>query len=120
MIVAIDPGKNIGIAFVSAAGELLKSEIISLEDLKTYDFPDGIKLVVGDGTSSKKIVDIVGRLEPILINEKNTSLIARDLYFKANPAKGLMRLIPTGLRSPPELIDDYAAYAIALRYLEKI
>jgi len=120
VIVAIDPGKNIGIAFVSDDGELLKSEIINFEDLKTYPFPDDIKLVIGNGTGSKKIVDIVSKLEPSLINEENTSLIARELYYKDNPAKGLMRLIPKGLRSPSELIDDYAAYAIALRYLEQI
>jgi hypothetical protein len=27
------------------------------------------------------------------------------------------RLLPKGLRVPPRLIDDYAAYALALRYL---
>jgi len=120
MVVAIDPGKNIGIAYVSAEGKLLKSHIISLEELKRYDFPDDVTVVVGNGTGSQKIANIVNRLEPILIDEKNTSLIARDLYFRDNPVRGLRRLIPIGLRSPGRLIDDYAAYAIALRYLEKL
>ena len=44
---------------------------------------------------------------------------ARPLYFRDHPPKGLMRFLPRGLWSPPELIDDYAAYAIALRYLNQ-
>ncbi len=120
MIVAIDPGKNIGIAFVSDDGEMIKSEIVNLDKFKNYNFPQNITIVIGNGTSSKKLLKLMDRLEPILVNEENTSLIARDLYFKDKPAKGLARLIPKGLRSPPELIDNYAAYAIALRYLGKV
>jgi hypothetical protein len=28
-----------------------------------------------------------------------------------------LRLVPPGMRAPPRPIDDYAAYAIALRWL---
>ncbi len=119
MIVAIDPGKNIGVAVVSDDGELIKSEIICIEDLKTYSFPENATVLIGNGTSSQKIIKLLD-IQAILVDETNTSLIARDLYFKDNPAKGLGRLIPIGLRSPDRLIDDYAAYAIALRYLGKL
>ena len=120
MIVAIDPGKNVGIAFVSLEGDLIRSEIISTRELSNYKFPKNTTVVIGDGTTSKKIIKIIEHLNPILIDEKNTSLIAKELYFKDNPPCGLMKLIPPGLRSPNVLIDDYAAYAIALRYLEGI
>ncbi|HHO55106.1 MAG TPA: resolvase [Trueperaceae bacterium] len=119
VIVAIDPGKNIGVAVVSDDGELIKSEIICIEDLKTYSFPENATVLIGNGTSSQKIIKLLD-IQAILVDETNTSLIARDLYFKDNPAKGLGRLIPIGLRSPDRLIDDYAAYAIALRYLGKL
>lgn len=120
MIVAIDPGQNVGIAYVNTSGELIKSEIIDLTSLASYGFPEDATIVIGDGTHSAKLLKLINDLEPITVDEKNTSLIARDLYFKDNPAKGLMRLVPKGLRSPDRLIDDYAAYAIALRYLGKI
>ncbi len=120
MVVAIDPGKNVGIAFVSLEGELIRSEIITALELRNYKFPENATIVVGNGTTSKKILNIIKHLNPILVDEKNTSLIAKELYFKDNPPCGLMKLIPPGLRSPNVLIDDYAAYAIALRYLEGI
>jgi len=120
MIVAIDPGKNIGIAYVSLNGELIKSEIISATELNTYEFPNNATIVIGNGTTSKKIIEIIEHLEPIIVDEKNTSLIAKELYFKNNPPCGLMKLIPKGLRSPNVLIDDYAAFAIALRYLDSL
>lgn len=117
MIVAIDPGKNIGIAFVSEKGELLNSKIVSAKQLSNYHIPENAIVVVGNGTTSSNIIKIVKQYKPILVDEKDTSLMAKELYFKDNPPSGWMRLIPKGLRSPNVLIDDYAAYAIALRYL---
>jgi hypothetical protein len=51
------------------------------------------------------------------VDERDTTLRARELWRRAEPPRGLARLLPPGLRSPPGPIDDYAAWAIALRYL---
>jgi len=52
-----------------------------------------------------------------VVGEKSTTLEARNLYFRDHPASWWQRLVPVGMRSPPRHIDDYAAYAIALRWL---
>ncbi len=121
-IVGIDPGKNVGLALVDAQGQLLQKSIINLADCADLIFPQNALLVLGNGTGSKQIQKILQErnLEPIIIDEANTTLEARQLYFNDHPPKGLCRLLPKGLRIPPKYLDDYAAYAIALRYLNQL
>ncbi len=119
-IVGIDPGKNIGVALVSSQGKLLQKNIITLAECSDFTFPQDALLVLGNGTGSKLVQENLQKrdLEFILIDETNTTLEARHLYFNDNPPKGLYRFLPRGLRLPPRYLDDYAAYAIALRYLK--
>ena len=119
MIIAFDPGRNIGVAHVGEDGRLLRCEILDLGALKKLEFPPDATLVVGDGTGSKAVQDVLAKLEleVVVVNEEGTTLEARGLYFRDYPPRGLGRLLPKGLWSPPRPIDDYAAYAIALRYL---
>jgi len=49
--------------------------------------------------------------------ERNTSLRAREVYFREYPPRGWRRLIPRGLLLPPRPIDDYAAFLIAIDWL---
>lgn len=78
-------------------------------------------IYVGDGTESdvfqRKLRDAGVRCA--LIDETNTTLEGRALYWKLYPPRGLWRLIPTSLRIPPRPIDDLAAWAIVrkVRYL---
>lgn len=118
MVIALDPGKNIGLAVVDEKGRLLEHKILTLTQLKTYAFLNSV-ILLGDGTGAELIGAVLKErgLVYSLIDETGTSLEARKLYLDANPAKGLWRLVPKGLRSPSELIDDYAAYAIALKFL---
>ena len=53
-----------------------------------------------------------------LVDERETTLRARSLYFADHPPKGWRRLIPLGMQLPPRPIDDYAAVLIARRHLE--
>lgn len=119
MLVAFDPGRNLGVAFVSETGELLRHEVVSLDDVGRLELPDALTVLVGDGTGSAAVVAALrGRgLDPVLVPEEGTTLEARALYFADHPPKGLARLVPPGLRSAPVPIDDYAAYAMALRWL---
>ncbi len=120
MIIALDPGKNLGVAWVSQEGELLRHEIVTLADLETLELSNAT-IIVGDGTGTvavQKILKTRG-LDFVVVDEEGTTLEARPLYFRDHPPKGFMRFLPRGLWSPPELIDDYAAYAIALRHLKK-
>jgi hypothetical protein len=118
MIIALDPGKNLGVAWVTEQGELLRHEILTLDDLQTLELANAV-IVVGDGTGTDSVQKLLKtrRLSFDVVNEEGTTLEAKPLYFRDHPPKGLMRLLPRGLWSPPRPIDDYAAYAIALRYL---
>ena len=121
MVVGLDPGKNIGVAIVNSKEKLIYRNIITLEELRGLELPPGITIIVGNGTGSDKVQAVLrGRGKTFaLIDETDTTLEGRELYFEANPPRGLLRLLPKGLRSPPRLIDDYAAYAIALRFLRR-
>lgn len=119
MIVAFDPGRNVGVAYVGEDGRLQRRVIVTLETVDRLDVPVGAVVLVGDGTGSRALC---ARLEALGVNvqtvaEQGTSLQARELYYRDHPARGLTRLLPVGMRSPPVGIDDYAAYAIALRWL---
>jgi RNase H-fold protein (predicted Holliday junction resolvase) len=51
------------------------------------------------------------------IDERMTTLEARELYWKLHPQRGLLRFIPQSMRVPPRPIDDLAAWAIIIRAL---
>lgn len=120
MIVAFDPGRNIGVAFVTDAGALESRGIVDAAGMQHLMVPRGATVLVGDGTGSRELLARLRAmgLRPELVGEGSTTLEARSLYFRDHPARGWERLLPTGMRSPPGPIDDYAAYAIALRWLE--
>lgn len=119
VIVAFDPGRDVGVAFVSDAGELLRREIVTVEEAAALELPAGATVLVGDGTGSAALVAALKGAghDPLLVPETGTTLEARRLYFRDNPPGLLARLLPPGMRSPGRPLDDYAAYAIALRYL---
>ncbi len=117
--VAFDPGRRIGVAWVDAAGELLAHAIVEASQLGELPLPDGAGVLIGDGTGSVELDRALRALggEPRRVDETGTSLVGRRLYFARNPATGWRRLLPSGLRTPPVPVDDYAAWAIARRHL---
>lgn len=116
---AFDPGMNLGVAFVSPDGELRGRRIVTPAELAGIELPAGARLLVGDGTGSAAVLKLLAErgLSAELVPEEGTSLEARGLYFQANEPRWWARLVPVGMRVPPEPIDDFAAYAIALRWL---
>ncbi len=121
VIVAFDPGRNLGVAFVTADGRLLRQKVITPAELAQLELPPQSTLVVGDGTGHRELVAALASLgrNAVVVPEEGTTLEGRALYFAANPPRGLARLLPAGMRSPPTNIDGYAAYAIALRWLRR-
>jgi hypothetical protein len=121
LLIALDPGQNLGIAFVEEdTGRLLWCEVITLEGLRTLDVPPNSSFVVGNGTGHEKVLEVLKArgFTYTLADEIGTTLEARTLYFEAHPPKGLLRFLPKGLWAAPRNLDDYAAYAVALRYLD--
>lgn len=119
-LLALDPGRNLGVAWVDERGRLLRHDIITLDALRGLEIAAETLVLVGDGTGSDKVRSVLRerRLDFELIDERDSSLEGRDLYFEAYPPHGLRRFLPRGLWSPPRPIDDFAAYALALRYLK--
>ena len=124
MILGIDPGtRKCGYAFVSAprvapvalgiapTGEL--KEILA--DLVDRYRP--VRIALGGGTHASAVGAILREFGvPIeIVDERATTLLARERYFAANPPKGWRRLIPRGMLLPPRPIDDFAAVLIAER-----
>ena len=106
-------------AFVGADGSLGFHAVVTAARLETLRLPEGAKVLVGDGTGSDAVQRLLLERGIVfrVVDEWGSSLAARTLYFRDHPPRGFQRLLPNGLRTPPELIDDYAAYALALAYL---
>jgi len=92
----------------------------TLQRLLTDYAPD--RLLIGAGTGAKRLLTQLREWFPHavweLVAEHNTTLRARELYFQYHPPRGWRRLLPKGMRIPPEPYDDYAALALILQYAE--
>jgi len=119
VVLGVDPGRHVGLAWVDADGRLLRTEVVGEGDLARLRVADGVTVALGDGTGSRPArarLEGAG-LEVVLVDEHATSEEGRRLYWRDRPAHGWLRWLPVGLRPPPAEIDAYAAYAIALRWL---
>lgn len=75
---------------------------------------------IGRGTNAAAVAEIARTLglQVELVDERETTLLARARYFDDPPPRGWRRLIPRGMLLPGRPIDDYAALLIAERYLK--
>ena len=145
IVLGLDPGRDkTGFAFVDKEGGLLASGIFpssesddffravvsDRKDLAKFIIEGTLQeitscvkfIVIGNGTHSKDFTDRVKAVfscEVLTVDEKNTTLEARGLYWKIHAPSFWMRLIPEGLRVPKRMLDDLAAWSIALRGLKK-
>jgi RNase H-fold protein (predicted Holliday junction resolvase) len=131
MILGFDPGRDkCGIAVVRNRHELKYHEIIdSSQAISTLEqlierFPVEL-IVMGNLTTSKtwkeKIESCLSRkLSIAMVDERNSSLEARERYWQMYPPRGLTLLIPKGMRVPPRPVDDIVAILLIERYLERI
>ena len=126
-ILGIDPGtRKCGYALVTAPGTpplelgIAPTERLgdTLHDLAARHAIRAIAL--GGGTHAAVVRATLESLAlPIhIVDERETTLLARRRYFQAHPPRGWRRLIPRGMLLPPRPIYDYAAVLIAERLLE--
>ncbi|MCY6489105.1 MULTISPECIES: resolvase [Leptolyngbya] len=131
VILGFDPGRQkCGVAVMGVDRRIYYHQVISSEEtISTIaslrsQFPISL-LVMGDQTSSKtwrqKLeTDLSEPMRIITVDERNSSLEARDRYWQMYPPKGLTRLIPEGMRTPPRPIDDIVAILLIERYLGRL
>jgi RNase H-fold protein (predicted Holliday junction resolvase) len=125
-ILGIDPGtRKCGYAVVAVAGEApLELGIVPTErlgeTLRELCGRFSLRAVaLGSGTHATAVTPAIASLGiPIqLVDERETTLLARRRYFDAHPPRGWRRFVPRGMLLPPRPIDDFAAVLIAERLL---
>lgn len=123
-VLAIDPGRDkCGIAVLSPQGDVLLHEIVPTAALETrvseLAAEYAPRIIMGDGTTSAatkaRIEAQVGAVT--LVDEYRTTEEGRRLYWAENPPRGWRRLVPRGLLTPTVPVDDFAAVALARRFL---
>jgi RNase H-fold protein (predicted Holliday junction resolvase) len=131
VLLGFDPGRQkCGLAIMGVDRKLHYHQIVQSEatiaTIKTLQaqFPISL-LVIGDQTASRqwqqKLQDeLADPLRIISVDERNSSLEARDRYWQMYPPQGFTKLLPYGLRTPPRPIDDIVAILLIERYLQRL
>jgi RNase H-fold protein (predicted Holliday junction resolvase) len=125
-----DPGRQkCGVAIVGTDRQVQIHQIVAVTDaialLQTWVPQYAVDLIVlGDQTASKhwqeQIQGALPDLEVVRVDERYSSLQARDRYWQMFPPRGLVRLLPIGLREPPRPVDDIVAILLVERYLDAL
>lgn len=126
---AVDPGREkCGLAIVNEEGQAQWLQILNVDEFETRLkclLVEGSfnEILLGSGTGKDALLKIFHKLmtgkKIIIVDEKNTTLLGRELYWQYNPPKNWKRLLPEKMRPISEPIDCYAALAIALRWLQE-
>jgi RNase H-fold protein (predicted Holliday junction resolvase) len=127
-VLGIDPGtRKCGYAIVTELG----AEPLALGIVPTERLAEALRellerhtiraVALGGGTHAASVGAVAKELglTVTIVDERETTLLARERYFRANPPRGWRRLIPRGMLLPPRPIDDYAALLIAERLLQR-
>ncbi|MBE9053117.1 pre-16S rRNA-processing nuclease YqgF [Nostocales cyanobacterium LEGE 11386] len=131
VILGFDPGKDkCGLAVMGLDRQLYYHQVVpaqkaiaTIETLR-QQFPVSL-LVMGDQTTAKRWKqqlhqELTEQLNIILVDERYSTLEARDRYWQMYPPKGLTKLLPQGMRQPPRPIDDIVALLLIERYLNRL
>lgn len=125
-VLAIDPGsEKCGYAVVYSDGTAGEKGIVHLAEIhrvmkRLCVEPLPLALAVGVCHETKIVSNLAHDLKlpvPVkLIQETNTTYLARGKYFEEHPPTGIWRFVPLGLQYPPVPVDDYAAWLIGDRF----
>lgn len=130
MFLGFDPGRDkCGLAIMGNDKKILYHEVVKsedaiaiIQDLWLKYQPN--KLIIGNLTTSKQWLQTIkdklklSKEQVVLVDEKNSTLEARDRYWQMYPPKGLGKLIPQSLKVPPRPLDDIVAIILLERYLK--
>ncbi len=130
MLLGFDPGKQkCGVAVMGLDRKLHFQAVIPSADAiaKVSNLLDSYPIslmVMGDQTASKQwkaeLQSAYPDLRIITVDERFSSEEARLRFWEIYPAKGLMKLVPIGMRSPNRPIDDIVAVILIERYLSRL
>ena len=127
IILAIDPGRDKSGVVVAEERVILERSVVPTARLgvvlRDWGSRYGVtQVVLGDRTGRDEVrqhlaVELPG-IAVSLVQEGNTTLLARRRYFAEHPPGGWRRFLPVSMQVPPEPYDDYAAAIILERFLE--
>ncbi len=130
LYLGFDPGRDkCGLALVRADGQILEHRIVPsaeavAELARIWRSQPVAALVIGDQTTSRQwqlLLRAEADLPPLVpVNERNSTLEARQRYWQLFPARGWRRLLPRGLRQPPRPVDDIVAILLVERHLARL
>lgn len=128
-ILGFDPGKDkCGVAVMDGDRALLYHQVLLTAEVilqisnlcQQYNVS---RIVMGDQTTAKQwqhqLTTVFPNLPISLVDERYSSLEARDRYWQMYPPNFLTGLIPQGMRQAPRPIDDLVAIILIERYLGK-
>ena len=124
-LISIDPGKNkCGLVLAELSEKkvyeamIVKSELIDdyVRNLNTVE--NISKIIVGNGTSSKEIIEKLNffKKELVTFEEKDTTYRAKSRYFELFPISGLRFLIPREVFILNKNLDAISALIILEDY----
>ncbi len=129
-LLGLDPGRaKCGLAVVGLDRSLHYHQVVEVDAVtetiqKLRESYPISNIVMGDQTGSKEWLKTLEALpnapRVILIDERYSSLEARDRYWQMYPPTGLSKLMPQSLRSIPQPIDDIVAILLIERYLKRL
>jgi len=129
MILAVDPGREkCGLALVEDDGAIQWRAVVPRVEAATRACEllaqhKLAKLILGHATTARdfqrELLALVPQLEIVTVNETNSTLEARALYWQSNAPRGWRKMLPLSLQEPPEPLDDFAAVVLARRFLAR-
>ena len=131
VILGFDPGRDkCGVAVMGLDRRLFYHEVVPSPEAITIilgllqKFPISL-LVMGDQTTAKSWKkklqeEMPERFSIVLVDERYSTLEARERYWQMFPPKGLTKILPKGMRNPPRPIDDIVAILLIERYLNRL
>jgi len=130
VLLGFDPGRDkCGLAIMALDRKVVYQAVVtSAEAIATVAMLSKkymISLIVmGDQTTAKEWKIQLNLEFPdiniVTVDERFSSQEARTRYWRIYPPKGLMTLIPLGMRSTPRPIDDIVAIILIERYLSRL
>ena len=126
-LAALDPGRSkCGLVLIDSqqnrvlAGEVVPPEAVMAWVNHWHEQQNLDQIIVGNGTGSTQWMQAFDGLTNVhLVNERGTTLRARERYWDLWPAKGWQRPLPRGLGLPPSELDAIAALVMAEDHLKR-
>lgn len=126
-LAALDPGRSkCGLVLIDSqqnrvlAGEVVPPEAVMAWVNHWHEQQNLDQIIVGNGTGSTQWMQAFDGLTNVhIVNERGTTLRARERYWDLWPVKGWQRLLPRGLRLPPCELDAIAALVMAEDHLKR-